>query len=67
MDRFAELALRAAMDRFADLAFRVAAARWDDSTLHDSYQKEYFGLRPHVLLLTYVRSDLWNQFMEGMK
>ena len=38
-----------------------------DSTLHDSYQKEYFGLRPHMLLLTYVRSDLWDQFIERMK
>jgi len=38
-----------------------------DGALRDSYQKEYFGLRPHVLLLTYVRSDLWDQFIEGMK
>ncbi len=35
-----------------------------DTHLRQAYQKEYFGLRPAVLLLTYIRSDLWDQFIE---
>jgi len=38
-----------------------------DSRLRDSYQKEYFALRPGVLLLTYIRSDLWEEFLEGRR
>jgi len=31
--------------------------------LRDAYQKEYFGLRPEVLLTTYIRSDWWDAFI----
>ena len=38
-----------------------------DAALSDSYQKEYFGLRPDVLLLTYIRADLWEKFLERIE
>ena len=34
-----------------------------EKALHGSYQMEYHGLRPNVLLLMYIREDLWNAFM----
>lgn len=34
-----------------------------DARLRDAYQKEYFGLRPEVLLTAYIRSDLWHAFL----
>ena len=68
--RFSQVGYWEAVPDEPDAAMIVAGPDLEtrlDSTLHDSYQKEYFGLRPHVLLLTYVRSDLWDQFIEGMK
>jgi len=53
-----------------DAALIVAGPSFEprlDGALRDSYQKEYFGLRPHVLLMTYVRSDLWDKYIEGQK
>jgi predicted membrane-bound mannosyltransferase len=38
-----------------------------DAALSNSYRKEYFGLRPDVLLLTYIRADLWEKFLEGIE
>jgi uncharacterized protein (TIGR03663 family) len=38
-----------------------------DAALTDMYQKEYVGLRPGVLLLTYVRGNLWEEFIERME
>jgi len=38
-----------------------------DAALSDRYEKEYVGLRPDVLLLTYVRADLWEEFIERME
>jgi len=39
-----------------------------DAALSDTYQKEYFGLRsPDVLLLAYVRSDLWDEFIRRIE
>jgi predicted membrane-bound mannosyltransferase len=38
-----------------------------DAALKNSYQKEYWGLRYEVLLLAYIRSDLWDAFMENRK
>ncbi len=35
------------------------------SKLKNSYQKEYFGLRPEVLLVVYIRNDLWKAFLES--
>jgi len=35
--------------------------------LQSPYQTEYFGLRPDVLLVTYIKSDLWEEFLEGRK
>ncbi len=34
-----------------------------DARLKDAYQKEYFGLRPEVLMTTYIRSDWWDAFL----
>ena len=31
--------------------------------LKDKYQTEYYGLRPNVLLLAYIRTDLWEAFI----
>jgi uncharacterized protein (TIGR03663 family) len=36
-----------------------------DSRLAETYQKEYFGLRFGVLLTTYIRQDVWDDFMKG--
>jgi uncharacterized protein (TIGR03663 family) len=38
-----------------------------DAALSGKYQKEHFGLREEVLLLTYVRADLWAEFLEGIE
>jgi uncharacterized protein (TIGR03663 family) len=35
-----------------------------DKKVHDSYQISCYGLRPQVLLLLYVKTDVWNAFME---
>lgn len=32
--------------------------------LGDKFQSEYFGLRPNVLLLLYIRQDLWQQYLK---
>lgn len=34
-----------------------------DKRLHDSYQVEFHALRPGVLLLAYIQSDLWEAFL----
>ena len=34
-----------------------------DARLHD-YQKDYYGLRPNVMLHLYVRNDLWQKFLD---
>jgi uncharacterized protein (TIGR03663 family) len=36
-----------------------------DSVLKEEYQKEYYGLRPEVLRLCYIRMDLWERFIES--
>ncbi len=33
--------------------------------LRDTYQQEYYGLRPEVLLTAYIRLDLWNEFIKS--
>ena len=35
-----------------------------DLKLQNTYQKEYFGIRPEVLLLVYIKSDLWDKFIQ---
>jgi len=35
--------------------------------LGDKYQSEYFGLRPNVLLILYVRQDIWQQYLKEKK
>lgn len=35
-----------------------------EKTLQRDYQVEYYGLRPDVLLVAYIRRDLWDAFME---
>ena len=37
-----------------------------DKRLRGAYHVEYFGLRPEVLLLAYVRTDLWGAFAQGL-
>jgi uncharacterized protein (TIGR03663 family) len=32
-----------------------------------THQEEYFGLRPEVLLAVYIRSDLWEKFVESRR
>lgn len=32
--------------------------------LRDTYQVEYFGMRPNELLVLFIRSDLWDAFMK---
>ena len=34
-----------------------------DARLKDSYQTQYFGLRPEVLVMVYVEQDLWDAFV----
>ena len=38
-----------------------------DSRLMAEYRMEYFGLRPDVLLAVYIRSDLWERFVERIE
>ena len=33
--------------------------------IKNSYQIEYFGLRPEVLLVVYIRNDLWKAFLKS--
>lgn len=35
-----------------------------DPQLHDRYHTEFYGLRPGVLMLAYIRNDLWDAFIE---
>ncbi|MBI5094345.1 MAG: TIGR03663 family protein [Candidatus Hydrogenedentes bacterium] len=35
-----------------------------DARVKDKYKTSYFGLRPDVLLITYIRTDLWDAFIE---
>jgi len=35
-----------------------------NAKLKDSYLTEFYGLRPDVLLLAYIRADLWDAFMK---
>ncbi|MEW6358381.1 MAG: flippase activity-associated protein Agl23 [Planctomycetota bacterium] len=32
--------------------------------LRDKYQVNHYGLRPHAVLLLYIRSDLWEEFIK---
>jgi len=34
-----------------------------EKKLRDKYQINHYGLRPHTLLLLYIRSDLWDKFI----
>lgn len=46
----------------------IAATSMEESVdllLGDLYHKEYFGLRSEVMLLVYVRQDLWTEFIEA--
>ncbi|MBI4557105.1 MAG: TIGR03663 family protein [Candidatus Hydrogenedentes bacterium] len=38
-----------------------------DAKIRDSYQVEFYGLRPGVMLLAYTRSDLWEKFMQSRR
>ncbi len=52
----------------ADAPFIIADMRLHaelDKALKDEYFIETHALRPNVLLLAYIRKDLWEQFMEG--
>ncbi len=33
----------------------------------DAYQAESVGLRPDVIMFSYISRDLWDAFMEGRK
>ncbi|MCK4764530.1 MAG: TIGR03663 family protein [Candidatus Aminicenantes bacterium] len=36
------------------------------ANLPDSYQVEYYGLRPGVLLIVYIRADIWEAFLKSI-
>lgn len=36
-----------------------------DARLNRSYHKEFFGLRPEVLLMVYIEEPLWDRFIES--
>jgi uncharacterized protein (TIGR03663 family) len=36
-----------------------------ESRLSPSYQSEYYGLRPNVLLVLYARTDLWEAYLKS--
>ncbi len=38
-----------------------------EDNLKESYKREYFGLRPGILLVVYIRQDLWDAFIETRK
>jgi uncharacterized protein (TIGR03663 family) len=46
------------------LVVSIAEAEKLNAQLADAYHAEYFGLRPDVKLLLYVRGDLWDTFLE---
>ena len=35
-----------------------------DASLERPYHKEFFGLRPEVLLMVYIEEPLWDRFIE---
>jgi hypothetical protein len=37
------------------------------STLQETHQREFFGLRPEVLLAVHIRKDLWNKLLENRR
>jgi len=46
----------------------VSAPAWDEELrdqIGEAYQIEFVGLRPGVLLLVYIREDLWELYMAG--
>jgi len=47
----------------ASQAFQPALEKY----VQDGYHKEYFGLRPAVILSAYIRNDLWTAFMAQQK
>jgi uncharacterized protein (TIGR03663 family) len=36
-----------------------------ESLLNESYLSEYYGLRPNVFLVLFIRSDLWDRFLKS--
>ena len=36
-----------------------------DAALKNKYQVEYYGLRPNIILVVYIRQDLWDAFMRS--
>jgi hypothetical protein len=36
-----------------------------DARLHGLYQRMSFGLRPGVMMVAYIRDDLWGRFVQS--
>ena len=68
--RFSQVGYYNTLPGDLDAPMIIAAIEYEkvlSAQLGDTYQVDFVGLRPDVLMLSYTRRDLWDVFIEGRR